>query len=79
MATLMQMRAPAVLHNNNNNNNRTSRPTQAGIGHSAPAHRGGHVQNRSRRRKQRFTFTFTPGGMETVVHAIVAVLAVTLK
>ena len=34
-------------------NFRTSRQTQAGIGHSAPAHRGGHVQNRSRRRKQR--------------------------
>ena len=32
--------------------NRTSRQTQAGIGHSAPAHRGGHVQN-SRHRKQR--------------------------
>ena len=33
--------------------NRTSRQTQAGIGHSAPAHRGGHVQNKSRRRGQR--------------------------
>ena len=32
---------------------RASRQTQAGIGHSAPAHRGGHVQNRSRRREQR--------------------------
>ena len=32
---------------------RTSRRTQAGIGHSAPAHRGGHVQNKSRRREQR--------------------------
>ena len=32
---------------------RTSRQTQAGIGHSAPAHKGGHVQNRSRRREQR--------------------------
>ena len=30
---------------------RTSRQTQAGIGHSAPAHRGGHVQNRIRRRQ----------------------------
>ena len=33
--------------------NRTSRQTQVGIGHSAPAKRGGHVQNRSRRREQR--------------------------
>ena len=32
---------------------RISRRTQAGIGHSAPAHRDGHVQNRSRRREQR--------------------------
>ena len=32
--------------------NRASRQTQAGIGPSAPAHRGGHVQNRSRRREQ---------------------------
>ena len=32
---------------------RTSCQTQAGIGHSAPAHRGGHVQNKSRRREQR--------------------------
>ena len=31
----------------------TSRQTQAGIGHSAHVHRGGHVQNRSRRRDQR--------------------------
>ena len=31
----------------------TSRQTQAGIGHSSPAHRGGHVQNRSRRGEQR--------------------------
>ena len=30
---------------------RTSRQTQAGIGHSTPAHRGGHVQYRSRRRQ----------------------------
>ena len=29
----------------------TSRQIQAGIGHSAPAHRGGHVQNRIRRRQ----------------------------
>ena len=29
---------------------RTSRQIQAGIGHSAPAHRGGQVQNRIRRR-----------------------------
>ena len=32
---------------------RTSRQTQAGIGHSAPAHRGGHVQNRISRRQVR--------------------------
>ena len=32
---------------------RTSRQTQAGIGHSAPANRGGQVQNRSRRRQVR--------------------------
>ena len=32
---------------------RISRQTRAGIGHSAPAHRGGHLQNRSRRREQR--------------------------
>ena len=32
---------------------RTSRQTQAGIGHSAPAHRGGHVQNRNSRRQVR--------------------------
>ena len=31
----------------------TSCQTQAGIGHSTPAHRGGHVQNRSRRRQAR--------------------------
>ena len=30
---------------------RTSCQTQAGIGHCAPANRGGHVQNRSRRRQ----------------------------
>ena len=30
---------------------RTSRQTQAGIGHSAPAHRGGHMQNRISRRQ----------------------------
>ena len=30
---------------------RTSRHTQAGIGHSAPVHRGGHVQNRIRRKQ----------------------------
>ena len=29
----------------------TSRLTHAGIGHSAPVHRGGHVQNRIRRRQ----------------------------
>ena len=33
--------------------NRTSRQTQAGIGHSAPTHRDGHVQNRIRRRQAR--------------------------
>ena len=33
--------------------NRTSRQTQAGIGHSAPAHRVGHVHNRIRRRQVR--------------------------
>ena len=33
--------------------NRTSRQTQVGIGHSAPEYRGGHVQDRSRRREQR--------------------------
>ena len=33
--------------------NRTSRHAQAAIGYSPPAHRGGHVQNRSRRREQR--------------------------
>ena len=32
---------------------RTSRQTQAGIGDSAHAHRGGHVQNRIRRRQVR--------------------------
>ena len=32
---------------------RTSRQTQAGIGHSAPAHRGGHMQNRISRRQVR--------------------------
>ena len=32
------------------NTDRTSHQTQAGIGHSAPAHRGGHVQNRISRR-----------------------------
>ena len=32
---------------------RTSRQTQVGIGHSAPAHRGGHVQNRISRRQVR--------------------------
>ena len=32
---------------------RTSRQTQAGIGHSAHAHRGGHMQNRIRRRQVR--------------------------
>ena len=32
---------------------RTSRPTQAGIGHSAPAHRGGHAQNMIRRTASR--------------------------
>ena len=32
---------------------RTSRQTQAGIGHSARAHRGGHVQNRISRRQVR--------------------------
>ena len=32
----------------------TSRRTQTGIGHSAPAHRGRLVQNRSRRREQRW-------------------------
>ena len=31
----------------------TSRQTQAGIGHSAPEHRGRHVQNRIRRRQVR--------------------------
>ena len=30
---------------------------QAGIGRSAPAHRGGHVQNRSRRRERRIPAT----------------------
>ena len=34
--------------------NRTSCQIQAGIGHSAPAHRDGHVQNRIRRREQRW-------------------------
>ena len=34
--------------------NRTSCQTQAAIGHSTPAHRGGHVHNRSRRREQRW-------------------------
>ena len=37
--------------NNKKKKIRTSRQTQTGIGHSAPAHRGGHVQNRSRRRE----------------------------
>ena len=32
---------------------RISRPTQAGICHSAPAHRGGHIQNMRRRGEQR--------------------------
>ena len=32
---------------------RTSRQTQAGIGHSAPAHRGEHMQNRISRRQVR--------------------------
>ena len=32
---------------------RTSRQTQAGIGHSLPAHRGGHMQNRISRRQVR--------------------------
>ena len=41
---------------------RTSRQTQAGIGHSAPAHRGGHVQNRIRRRQHR---TRSVGGATT--------------
>ena len=35
-----------------NKQERTSRQTQAGIDHSAPTHRGGDVQNRSRRREQ---------------------------
>ena len=37
-------------NNNKTKKNRASRQTQAGIGHSAPAHRGGHVQNSSRRK-----------------------------
>ena len=36
------------------NKYRTPRQTQAGIGHSAPAHRGGQVQNRIRRRQVRW-------------------------
>jgi len=32
---------------------RTRRQTQVGIGHSAPTHRGGHEQNRNRRRQVR--------------------------
>ena len=32
---------------------RTSRQTQAGIGHSTPAHRGGHMQDRISRRQVR--------------------------
>ena len=31
---------------------RTSRHTQAGIGHSAATHRGGHAQDRIRRRQR---------------------------
>ena len=37
----------------NEKTGRTARQTQAGIGHSTPAHRGGHVQNRIRRRQAR--------------------------
>ena len=38
---------------NKKQTDRTSRQTQAGIGHSAPAHRGGHMQNRISRRQVR--------------------------
>ena len=37
---------------------------RAGIRHSAPAHRGGHVQNRSRRREQRWgRYRWYPQGL----------------
>ena len=47
-------RASATAHRKKKKKtNRASRQTQPGISHSAPTHRGGHVQNRSRRREQR--------------------------
>ena len=38
---------------NKKKTDRTSRQTQAGIGHSTPAHRGGHMQDRISRRQVR--------------------------
>ena len=42
-----------MLGKKNREKDRTAHQTQAGIGHSAPAHRGGHVQNSRTRRELR--------------------------
>ena len=42
---------PRVKKKKKKKTDQTSRRTQAGIGHSAPAHRGGHMQNRISRRQ----------------------------
>ena len=44
---------------------RTSRQTQAGIGHSAPAHRGGHMRDRISRRQGKQNRTQCGGGATT--------------
>ena len=44
---------------------RTSHQTQAGIGHSAPAHRGGHMQNRISRRQDNPTNGHTPSRIKS--------------
>ena len=47
------VRPPTICTQKQKKTDGTSRQTRAGIGHSAPAHRGGHVQNRISRRQVR--------------------------
>ena len=49
----LSVTSPNTSYKRKKKPDRTSRQTQAGIGHNAPAHRGGHVQNRIRRRQVR--------------------------
>ena len=54
------MRNVAGERNINKQTNRTSRQTPADIAYNTPAYRGGHVQNRIRRR-QALRGKFEPG------------------